>query len=268
MLFPINRGGFQGGDLGDSSSTPSQQEKPRAGHRLCHPGKEPRAVLGAELLRQRSAWLEIMTGLDGSDGERLPFEDKAVKASCEGMPSPVDGRGCQTLLMLWREKSLDISPGDLPQGLVHLRTAQTKIQAIARERVGRIVSHAHVRTEARDFHGRQRSPPQRGLASGHRCHRLIILGAFRRLVEWGIAQRDLDRAVAHHLFQHLERHPSMESVRGAGVAKAVGRILRRELSPRRYFFMRQKICGRLQGVEPFSRPGNTSWEGGGVRARA
>jgi len=204
VLFPIDRRDVQGCDLGNAQATPPHQEKQGAIHGVFNRGKELRDVIGAQLLRERSAWLEIMTGLDGIDGERRLVEDEEVKEPFEGMQSPVDGRGGEPLVMLVPNKSTDVAPGDLTQGLSDGREEPAKIQAVALDRMVRIVSHAQVLTEALDFHRRHRSPPKTGLACFNPLHGLIILVSFRRVVEFGVPQRDVNRAVAHQLFQDLE----------------------------------------------------------------
>jgi hypothetical protein len=156
------------------------------------PGKQLGDVRGTQFLRECSALLQMMTRLDGIAGELLLLEDEDIKEPFDRMQSPIDGRGRQTLVMLLRNKAIDVSPGDLPQGLVNRSKEQAKIQAVALNRVVCIVPHAQVLTEEIDFPWMHPSPPQTGLTSFNPLHGLVILVSFRRVIEWGVSQRDVD----------------------------------------------------------------------------
>ncbi len=109
--------------------------------------------------------------------------------------------------MLVLHKLVDLAKGDLRQGHSHLRKEQAQIQGITRDGVCRELSTFQIRPKpvqgslADVIHG---LPPLQSLVLFDLGHRLVILGAFGAVIELGIAERHVEGAMPHQLFDHFQ----------------------------------------------------------------
>ena len=109
--------------------------------------------------------------------------------------------------MLVLHKLVHLAKRDLGEGHGDLGKEQVQIKGITRDGVCRELPAFQIRPKPVDsgladvVHS---LPPLEPLVFFDLAHGLVVLGAFGPVVQLGIAQRDIEGAMAHQLFDHLQ----------------------------------------------------------------
>jgi hypothetical protein len=160
-----------------------------------------------------------VTGLDGVPQHPLLVQAK-VKKVFQGIEPAVDCRPGAAVVMLVLYKLVDLAKGYLREGDRHLRKKQAQIRRITRDAMPRELPALQVQPKpiksslANVIHA---LPPLKALALLHLRHRLVVLRTFRPVIQLRIAERDVEGAMPHQLFDHLQRCPGIEQLGGKGM---------------------------------------------------
>jgi hypothetical protein len=219
LLLPIDLLQLEVGHLRDPQSTAEDHEKQRAVHRMGDLGKQPLHLLAGEGFGQGAPAPDKVTGLHRITSYELLVETK-VKKMLECIESAVDRRPGTPLVMLVLHKLVHLVKGDLGERDRDLGKEQAEIEGITRDRVRRELPALQVRLKP-VYSGLAdvipRLPPLEPLVFFDLGHRLVVLRPFGPVIELGIAQRDIEGAVSHQLFDHLQRCSGIEELGRKGM---------------------------------------------------
>ena len=159
----------------------------------------------SEIFIRKPEVRDQMTGLHGIASHELLLEAK-VKKMLQRIEPAVDGRPRTAVLMLGLHKVVHLAKRHLGEGDSHRHKKHVEIERITNEGVRRELPAFEVRSKSVDggladiVHGLS---PLEPLALFDLRHGLVVLGALGPVIELGIAQRDVEGAMAHQLFEHL-----------------------------------------------------------------
>src|SRR2546426_4991983 len=169
-------------------------------------GKQALHLLAGQGFGQGTPTPHKVTGLDGVPQHPLLVQAK-VKKVLERIEPSVDRRPGAAAVMVMLYKLVDLTKGDLGEGDRYLRKEQAQITRITRDAMPRELPALQVQPKpiegglADVIHA---LPPLKALALLYLRHRLVVLRAFGAVIQLRIAQRDVERAMAHQLFDHLQ----------------------------------------------------------------
>jgi hypothetical protein len=201
-------------------------QKQGAVHRMLELGKQTLDLLARERCGQGAPAPHKVTRLARIAADALLVEAK-VKKMLERIEPAVDRRPGPAVPMLVRYNLVHLAKGDLRQGDRHLRKEEAQIQRITGDRMRRELPALQV--QAKPVYGGLTDvvpalPPLKALALLPLRHRLIVWRPFGPVIQLCIAERDIEGAVAHQLFDAFQGGPSIEQLRGKRMPQRVGRI--------------------------------------------
>ncbi|MDQ3755297.1 MAG: hypothetical protein M3371_11275 [Acidobacteriota bacterium] len=120
-----------------------------------------------------------MARLDRIDRAYLTYFRQVIVEPLDGVEPTVDGRRGQALPVLCGDEAVHVAPRDLARRLVGGVEEQAQVEAVALDRVRRVVPRRQVQAEPADFFRRHRAPPA---TACRRSTRTIASSYCRRFV--------------------------------------------------------------------------------------
>src|SRR4029453_9561270 len=165
-------------------------------------------------------------GLTGLPGTSCCSRQKSKKM-LQRIEPPVDGRPRAALLMLVLHKLVHLTKRHLGEGDRSRGKKYVEIEGITRDGMHRKLPALEVCPKPIDgglADSVHTLPLVEPLTLGDLAHGLVVLGAFGAVIELRIAQRHVEGAMAHQLFDDLQGRARIEELRSKRMPQRMGRI--------------------------------------------